>query len=279
MSANESESPGGFVIHFGDGQLVDLTEQDDYAFPHPLQRWVLPVLPMHQEPVASGSAFLVAPGIAITARHVVEDSTTTDDPSLIAVFVSGESIQGYEGPWGGPLAVRQVILNTEHDLAIVTLEWGEIDGAPFRCAAAPLTTRVPEVGETVFSVGYTNVSAELSDTTIELAQKVVATRGVIVETFPDGRDFLINYPVIMGGFPAPGGLSGGPVVDERGNVFAVVSRSMEPFEEVTEWTSYASLIGPVLDMPFSVNLDGVLGEHTLRALALAGVVAHDGSFV
>jgi S1-C subfamily serine protease len=264
-----------FVIRFGENHLIDLIERSD-SYPHPLQRWVVPVLPLHQPEVSTGSAFFVAPGLAITAGHVVVDDARDDGATQI-LYLSDDPLGGTE-PWGGLIAVRSVNYNTGHDLAVVTLRWGTIDGQPLPVDTYRLTVDPPPIGDPVFAFGYTSVDVRRELDQVKLDQKVTAVRGVIEELLPEGRDrLLVRYPAARGDFPSPGGMSGGPVLDQRGRVFGVVSRSMKPSDEIESWTSYASLIEPVLDLPFDWTVEGSERQTTLRELAKLGLVPHDGS--
>jgi hypothetical protein len=150
-----------------------------------------------------------------------------------------------------------------------------------RHGAVSLSGQLPKVGEAVLALGYTQIEVRpIGGDGISLTQVLTATKGTIEEVLPTGRgDFIISYPVARGDFPAPGALSGGPVISSRtGKVFGAVTRSMAPFEEQTRWTSYVSLLSPAFDLPFGAVVDGVERDYTIRELARVGIVLSDGSF-
>jgi hypothetical protein len=54
---------------------------------------------------------------------------------------------------------------------------------------------------------------------------------------------------------------------------------MAPFDEGEPWTSYVSLLGPVLDLRFPAIIDGEERNYTIRELAHRGIIQHDGTLL
>ena len=72
-----------FRIEFGDQHFVDLTEQAGDQFPHPIQRSVMPVLitscdGQMVDARVVGTCFTIAPGLAVTAKHLLTDDFDFD---------------------------------------------------------------------------------------------------------------------------------------------------------------------------------------------------------
>jgi Trypsin-like peptidase domain len=283
-----------FTISFGDSQLVDLTEQDDYEFPHPLLQWVMPVLVLHTvdgettDAHVLGTCFAIAPWLAVTAKHVLTlggplDETGNAPPGIgiAIVYVSGEQLPGTPaGAWGGLLHVNQVVMCAEADLALLRFSPPTIDGRPPTFLTVPLTADPPPPGSPMLFLGYPEgPSGFTPPRTVTLEQKVHASRGVVQDLHIPFRDrSRLAFPVVAGDFPSEFGMSGGPVVDGEGHVCGVLSSSFEPSSDGDGvWTSFAALLAYLFAMKVEMDLDGVVDAYTIHELAERGVIATDGS--
>jgi hypothetical protein len=280
-----------FRIDFGDSQLLDLSEQEDYEFPHPIQRWVMPVLILRQtrdgqltEARVMGTCFTIAPWLAVTARHVLVDDLGgsgewPEGVGVGAVYVTDEPLPGQSRSWGGVLYVDKVVMNADHDLALLRFRAFKVNGRDLRFSTAPLTIDPPELGTTVLALGYSDSSSAFRPpNTIELHQKMRASRGKVEELHVPRRDSVVlNFPAFTGDYPSPGGMSGGPVLTTTGHVCAIVCRALGPSLDDDLRTSSAALIAFLFTMEVELVLDGVLGIYSVHELAEREVVPTDGS--
>lgn len=137
----------------------------------------------------SGTAFVVHPdGLLLTAHHVVENADSID------VSCSGQSAQA--------AMVRSASPST--DLALLEVEGLNVD------AYLSFAQSGPELGEEVFTVGYPLVNL--------LGTEPKYTEGTISALSGPGGD--ASYVQIS--VPVQPGNSGGPLVNERGEVVGVV---------------------------------------------------------
>ncbi len=142
---------------------------------------------------STGTAFTVAPGVWLTARHVVDGCSRT----ILAV-------RGFEG-----VEVTEAILAEDADVAMLR--------AALPATAVPLTTSAqpPRVGSDAYHVGYPQaragevVSRYFGPATLQIRGRYLATApaGAYVEQ--------ARTPGLTGTL---GGISGGPVFDENGVV-------------------------------------------------------------
>ncbi len=160
------ENLGGWKIDFGDEQIVDLAEQATYRFPHPLQRWVMPLL-MWQfldgavvGACTMGTAFAIGPNLLVTAKHVVEEYVDLvarngdADLGLRALLISDEPMPGQDPVWVGGLNVRKIATNPDHDIALLGVNPPIFGGRSPKLSTAPLTVDPPAPGSPVMALGY-----------------------------------------------------------------------------------------------------------------------------
>lgn len=113
---------------------------------------------------------------------------------------------------------------------------------------APITTRLPRVGEKLMISGFLPAAhyAEASNPgVLECRGNIVACSGEVVTRYPTGRDScMLPWPVLEVNCPSWGGMSGGPVFDHDGKLVGLLSSSFE------EGPSYISLLWPALSATF-----------------------------
>jgi serine protease Do len=117
----------------------------------------------------------------------------------------------------------------------------------------------PTVGEYVLAFGYPHLEATVQ-VTESLKQTLIkdglfSAYGRITCVYRNGRDRMNQTPSFEVEANWPPGMSGGPVVNELGNVIGIVSRSLLPADGLTG-TGWASCLPLVPDMEqFAPRLD------------------------
>jgi hypothetical protein len=177
-----------------------------------------------------GTAVMIGVGLAITAKHVYDD--------LLDALLAGDEVMYCLGlrP-GGKVDIWHVQHikhgNTDGDLAILSLALmsDPPDDRCFNCL--PLTAR----GEQLTIVGFSFDQNQdlLDDATgaISAVGQIFVAKGE-VETFfwprrPDGVVPFPGFHILCGSY---GGMSGGAVLDNDGNVVGVISKGYN-FEDKT----------------------------------------------
>lgn len=196
---------------------LHLPEYDDWTTFRGVLAWIVTGTPT--VPRVHGSAVLVAPGVAIAAKHVFEQEL----PDIMA-GVSGCLCISHV-PWGMDIwRVHQVCSIELTDLVVLLLERQSDLPPGDRIHYAFLSTRVPAVGELVAMVGY--VAAAPSFDGKPIAGVVHLAQGLVANRYIDGRDrVLLPGPCLEVAVGAKGGMSGGPVFDEAGALIGIVSSS------------------------------------------------------
>lgn len=192
-----------------------------------------------------GSAALVAPGIALTAAHVVtelKDAGHLDGPDVALLF--GGVRRGATTMW----VARHVTVVGQTDLAIVSLDLRSRIPRDRTIRVLEMTTRLPGVGEAVMAAGFC-AGQEAFDNgpkSSAVNGRMLRTVGQVIAVHQDGRDrVMAPYPCVEIAMAARGGMSGGPVFDREGRLFGLISTSLDdqPYAVV-------SLIWPALGVSF-----------------------------
>lgn len=135
-----------------------------------------------------GTGFAVAPGgIALTNFHVVAEHVLYPDKYRLE----------YRTPGGATGKVTVLAVDVRHDLAVVRTEG-------FAPEPLALNTAVPPKGERAYSIGF------------PLDVGLTITEGVSNGRVADAFDARIHYSGALNG-----GMSGGPALDQRGNVIGI----------------------------------------------------------
>lgn len=183
-----------------------------------------------------GSAVMVAPGVAVAAKHVFDaqyDDIMSSKKGFLCVALA---------PWGLDVwRVHQVLIIDATDVVMLMLERQSELPPEGKMHHAFVSTRLPPVGEPVAMVGFIAGAASFDGAmhgNIHVAQGLVTAHHLV------GRDrVLMPGPCIEVAVGAPGGMSGGPVFDVAGAVIGVTSTS---FGSGVDDISYVSLTLPAL---------------------------------
>ena len=223
--------PGDLMVNVG---RVSFAGTDATAIPSGVTDWtyfrgaLLVILVRDADgAVANGTAFMIAPGLALTATHTVDDHTRgwqSGDVELICV-----------GPTPNCLVLWRVtsILAAEgDDIAYLSLRLiSEPEASPMGIRLFALTTRAPAVAERVHIFGFRFNALHGTGGEINMSGDLYAAAGVVQAIHHPHRDaVLMPYPTIEVACGALGAMSGGPVVDDAGFVVGIVSRAFETAE-------------------------------------------------
>lgn len=192
-----------------------------------------------------GSAVLVHPGIAITAKHVLSD--------WLAALGRGGAAAVCQAPQADHVHVWDIVsvhsLDTA-DLAVLVLRY-RTDLPPLNAfSVAYITTRMPTVGDRVFLAGFTAETATIPiSSDMRIGGNVRVSVGRVIDVWPEGRDrVMLPSASFAVDSPAFGGMSGGPVLDSQGRMIGTVSSSTEGDDMAFVshvWPSLLALIEPV----------------------------------
>lgn len=168
-----------------------------------------------------GTAFVAAPGLALSASHVFADRLDAVSNGLEVPYALGIDQQEIR-IW------RITSINTveRDDIALLSLQASSALPECRTYYQFALTTRTPQIGETLQVFGFRNETVGSS-----FHGNMLAASGRVEAVYQDGRDkVLLPYPVIEISAGSHGGMSGGIAIDVSGHVVGVISLGMDSVE-------------------------------------------------
>lgn len=223
-----------------------------------------------------GTAIMITPGLALTARHVVE--------SVFETF-TGRKIENSNGEQHYEIPCRQYltqIINGEKafrwnivmsflsqfsDIAFLQLfpSWSPPPD-PKSTKGIRIDLHCPEIGEEIVAFGYPKSIIKKSEREVIIRLDPRTSTGNIVEKHESGRDKILWFPVVRVNAKFDSGMSGGPVFNKKGKLVGLVCRSMSMPIEENDYISYFSLLWP--SFATKITLDRENHEHGEEYLVL-----------
>jgi len=194
-----------------------------------------------------GSAVMVAPGIALCAKHVIEPNLANIMNATLGTVALALSRSGVQ-IW----RITTMALLNNSDLGILGLTYSSKLPPNNVFNQATISTRMPKMGENLLIAGFRasdysfNISKNSNNETVmKYSGNVLVSNGPITNRFPTGRDTsMLPWPTLEVNCPSFGGMSGGPVFDSNGLLIGLLSSSYD------EGPSYISLLWPALVTEF-----------------------------
>lgn len=221
-----------------------------------------------------GSAVMVGEGIAIGASHVFQEYAQRFGPAMLAerCYLAGFR-KGQLQLW----KVQQVLAESSTDVAILTLALCGAQTSPIHVSTWDISMRFPSVGDGLLVVGYSadNEGAFLpaGDNVITIHGTMRSSAGQVTAIYPEGRDrLLLPFPCFEFVADVRGGMSGGPVFNDRGHLVGVVSTSLLD-EQGNDHRCWAASLAPVMADTFQPRWPHWLFPEPIRVIDQARV--HD----
>ena len=272
--------------------LINLIPDGFAPFPslgHHIQQSVMPLLVISgQSLIAIGTGFTVtSDGLMVTAAHVVEEAVRYGNPrkrhdggldyelQFYALYVTDQK-HGDRGEYiGGALPILKFWHSPELDIAFCRL------GSPYgpggwvpNFPVLRLSPSVPAVGEKVCGCGYYQMQGDVGQLTpdgkleVHYFQNTAYTPGRVAEVYPVRRDSaMLRFPCFRTDARFDPGMSGGPVINQQGNVCGIICSSLPGDELNPQHISYASLIWPAFGTPMEIEIPHQQPTTTLYDLA------------
>lgn len=264
---------------------IDFSNDDFVTLPLNLaQSAVMPVVvrPTDGGLIGIGTAFTIAPGLMLTAWHVMEEainrhSALMEGATTGVVYVASGSDQMPE-LFGGLLPITNSRYNEALDIALLEVGVPFIDNEPVPLRSLPLTAEFPTVGDEAVALGYSRIEAERRqhgevENAYELQDDFNATRGTVQEIHPVRRDSsFLCFPCFRTNARFDSGISGGPVFNAEGFVCGVVCSGYNLSEDEIGYTSYASLLFPAFSFEASRTEESEVRVYSLLELVKAGAI-------
>lgn len=208
-----------------------------------------------REELVHGTAFVVGPGFAVTAYHVLEDYVQRYDKPRNTKEVLPISFDMYmyltqvDGESYLPIKVLKAWRATPLDLAVLALGIPTDWPSDYVWPAPILSLLPPRVGESITAFGFAESSVDYSpnDSTPEIEVNARASTGIVAEVHHEIRDASrLPFPCYRTNARLDGGMSGGPVFDSGGKLCGLVCSSIPPMQEGDEHVSYCATLWPII---------------------------------
>jgi hypothetical protein len=171
----------------------------------------------------SGTAVVIAPHLAVTARHVIDDywRQFDDDRKLKSGDLEGTFgllvQQVLSGGRGVLWAVRKLWRSPHTDLAVLLLDPYSKLARTYRWRCPMLRLRPPAVGNDISCFGYRGGSASAVVDREQIKVKWTCSPstavGRVVEVLGNRRDSgMLDFPCFSTNAPFTHGMSGGPIM-------------------------------------------------------------------
>lgn len=205
-----------------------------------------------------GSAVMVAPGVALSAKHVFFDDISKIAANEIRILCTGLTPHGLQ-LW----AVTRLKTLSSADLSILELTLISHVESNDTFYLPPISTSMPRVGDKLLILGfaadktkYPIIQQEKGNSGFVAQGDIRASFGSVSELFLNGRDkHLLPGPCIQIDCFAKSGISGGGVFNHEGSLIGVLSSS---FDE--EGPAFLSSIIPALTRQIVEGWPGKISE-------------------
>ncbi|PZT94222.1 MAG: hypothetical protein DI624_15080 [Brevundimonas sp.] len=223
-------------------------------------------------PTIMGSGVMVAPGMALTATHVIDEIEAAGGAPLLLTFLPDAArawvpigISTLSGPSAFYDDVR---VSSDITLISCSLNSDALAAAPL--SLAPMRVALPLLGDRLWAIGFRH--QDLHEGAALISPMV--SSGIVTQAFPMGRGERMPSPCFEVGMETIGGMSGGAVVNAEGEVVGIVSSSPDggPSYMTLIWDALRLRVAgpiPALSKTESVSL---LGAKAVGLARLAGDV-------
>ncbi len=237
----------------------------------------------------SGTAVSIAPGLLLTAKHVLEDYWSRFDSSrpmrgprqlnfgVLArqIIPEGEGLALWEATRFWASAASDLAFLRVRPVSKAAIEYPN-----WRVPALQL--QPPSAGSRVAAFGYhtpkIQVSLDGDQVRVEWDDHPATSVGVVTNTFSQRRDSaMLTFPWFQTDSRFEGGMSGGPIFDDAGQVCGLVCSTLVGDLE-TGHTSYGVSLWPALATRIHLDADNreCLEPNRVFDLVRAGLIKARG---
>ncbi len=176
-----------------------------------------------------GSGVMVAPGLVLSATHVLRDHADAIDERRLSVFCIGLRREGKADLWAVRRSLR--FAEDESDIMFLGVELNSELSEDWYVPCLPITTRAPRKGEILTILGYRFAREQPTPLPIVGGVPVLGrgdlylAAGALQELYYPRRDsVLAPFPALEIDCGALGSMSGGAVLDAGGALVGIISR-------------------------------------------------------
>jgi hypothetical protein len=228
---------------------------------------------------SSGTAIIIGPHLAITTKHVIEDYWRTFEQKRLKNNINGTfSIQAFqgidEGKDGALWDVTKVWLSPFTDIAFLRLTPASANAFSYTWRIPVMNLMPPQVGSRIAGFGYHSpqITIMASDNINEVhwRSSPTTTIGKVIEIHERRRDAgMLMFPCFRVDARFDGGMSGGPIFNEIGQLCGIICSSFPPIEGETENVSFVTSLWPSMGTMIDLDREGLQAGTYYPVLELA----------
>jgi hypothetical protein len=204
--------------------------------------------------VVNGTAVVIAPGLAITATHVLSEALphlTSGDAEVICIGVRSGNLDLWR--------VRKISYTDRDDVAYLSLQLASpwVEGWFF--TSLGVTTRCPQQGERLTIFGFRFDDVQEDGQGFSAAGNLYAAAGTVNDVYHPNHFFpSLPFPTIDIACGSLGAMSGGAVLDHDGLLVGMISRGLTT-DDLKGPTYAAWIVGALnrkLELPWPPGVYG-----------------------
>lgn len=219
-----------------------------------------------------GSGVMVAPGMVLTATHVIDEIEAAGETPVLLSFLPDAARAwlpiGFSTLSGPSAFYHDVTVSSDITLISCTLNCDSLAPAPL--SLAPMRVALPLLGDRLWAIGFRH--QDLQDGAAHISPMI--SSGIVTQAFPMGRGERMPSPCFEVSMETIGGMSGGAVVNAEGEVVGVVSSSPDggPSYMTLIWDALRLRVaGPIPQLSKTEKVS-LLGAKAVSLARLAGDV-------
>lgn len=228
----------------------------------------------------SGTATIIAPYLAITARHVIEDfflryeGEIPKQPDSTGTF----SLQAHqvlrEGREAALWNITRLWYNNDTDIAYLRLTPASKSAREHTWRALTMNALPPAPGSRIAAFGYhtsvVTTSQDKNQVVLQWKDEPTTTIGEVIEVHDVKRDKVnLPFPYFRTNARFDGGMSGGPVFNDSGQLCGIICSNMPPFAEEDGHVSYVSSLWASMHTVIDMDRQGHPSGESYPVLELA----------
>lgn len=196
-----------------------------------------------------GSGVMVAPGVVLTATHVLEEFPPSGPGPIFVSFLPNNAgrvwLPAGTVTCSGPSQFNAIEQNrkTISDISIASCELHSDAQINYPLSMIPMEVCLPIPSQRLWAIGFRQ--GQLDDDATPITPLV--SSGLVTCCYTNGRGDRMPSPCVEVNMECFGGMSGGPVLNEDGRVVGIVSSSYD------DGPSYVTLIWDALRL----SIDGL----------------------
>jgi hypothetical protein len=229
----------------------------------------------------AGSAVLIAPHLAITAKHTFDDyfrrfGLRPGDPITFRL-----GVRHYTERSATIMPVEALTACALTDIVFLKLG-GLPDPPPFSAWPLPMLDLLPPpVGSKIFAVGYHSarvVRAQTPHPSVHTILESAISRGRVVQVHEHYRDStMLSFPCFETDARFDGGMSGGPVFNEDGRLCGLIASCLPPLPGTDDpHVSHVTTLWPMVATTIPFGRVGSSAMATVLDLMREGTIVARG---